>query len=146
MKKSAPKIHLFFIVSFSPFTSSWEIGGDESQSVTFWAKLFKTRDLQLPFLSSKVLMWNFLYRYPLKELGGRSESLLRKPAFPWWGRKSSGNCSGSSFCPDQVLLSKNFHSRPGCGQKSPLISTSRRATTTTTTTTTTTQNDIWCNI
>ena len=26
--------------------------------------------------------------------------------------ESSGNCSGSSFCPDQVLLNKNFHSRP----------------------------------
>ena len=23
----------------------------------------------------------------------------------------------ASFCPDQVLLSKNFHSRPGCRQK-----------------------------
>ena len=28
--------------------------------------------------------------------------------------------SGSSFCPDQVVLSKNFYSRPGCRQKSLL--------------------------
>ena len=27
---------------------------------------------------------------------------------------SLGNCSGSSLCPDQVLLSKSFYSRPGC--------------------------------
>ena len=33
---------------------------------------------------------------------------------------SPGNCGGSSFCPDQVLLSKNVHSRPGCRQKSLL--------------------------
>ena len=26
----------------------------------------------------------------------------------------------SSFCPDQVLLSENFHLRPGCRQKSLL--------------------------
>ena len=53
-------------------------------------------------------------------LGGRSESLLRKPGFPYQGTESPGNCSGSSFCPDQVLLSKNFHSRPACRQKSLL--------------------------
>ena len=41
-------------------------------------------------------------------LGGRSESLLRKPGFPYQGSESPGNCSGSNFCPDQVLLSKNF--------------------------------------
>ena len=28
------------------------------------------------------------------------------------GRESPGNCSGSSFYPDQALLSKNFRSRP----------------------------------
>ena len=53
-------------------------------------------------------------------LGGRSESLLRKPGFPYEGSESPGNCSGSSFCPDQVLLSKNFHPRPGCRRKSLL--------------------------
>ena len=54
-------------------------------------------------------------------LGGRSESLLRKPGFPWKkGTESPENCSGSKFCPNQVLLSKNFHSRRGCRQKSLL--------------------------
>ena len=48
-------------------------------------------------------------------LGGRSESLLRET----WS-ESPGNCSGSSFLPHQVLLSKNFHPRPGCRQKSLL--------------------------
>ena len=52
-------------------------------------------------------------------LGGRSESLLRKPAFPCQGSESSGNCSGSSFCPNQVLLSKNF--RPSFGSKQKFL-------------------------
>ena len=51
-------------------------------------------------------------------LGGRSESLVTKPGFPYSGSESPGNYSGSSFRPDQVLLSKNFHSRPGSRQKS----------------------------
>ena len=43
-------------------------------------------------------------------LGVRSESLIRRPGFPEQGSKSPGNCSGSSFWPDQVLLSKDFPS------------------------------------
>ena len=31
--------------------------------------------------------------------------------------ESPGDCRRSNFCPDQVLLSKSFHSRPGCRQK-----------------------------
>ena len=42
-------------------------------------------------------------------LGGRSESLLRS--------ESPENCSGSSFPPDQLLLSENFRPRPGSRQK-----------------------------
>ena len=49
---------------------------------------------------------------------GRCESLLRKPEFRYQGSESPGNYSGSSFCPDQVLLRKNLHSIPGCRQKS----------------------------
>ena len=51
-------------------------------------------------------------------LGERRESLARTPDSPYFGSGSLGNCSGRSFCPDQVLLSKNFRSKPGCRQKS----------------------------
>ena len=43
----------------------------------------------------------------------KEKSLLRKPDSPYQGSESPGNCSGSGFFPDQVLLSKNFCSRPG---------------------------------
>ena len=49
-------------------------------------------------------------------LGGRSESLPREPGFPEWGSESQGNCSGSSFCPDQVLLSDPQTVLLGSGQ------------------------------
>ena len=38
-------------------------------------------------------------------LGGRGESLLRKPGFPHQGSESSENCRGSSFWPEQVRIS-----------------------------------------
>ena len=34
------------------------------------------------------------------------------------GGESLRSCGGSNFCPDQVLLSKTFHSTPGHRQKS----------------------------
>ena len=53
-------------------------------------------------------------------LGGRSESLPRKPGFPYYGSDNFGNCSGSRFFPNQILLSKNVRSSPSCRQKSLL--------------------------
>ena len=50
-------------------------------------------------------------------LAQKEKFLLRKPDSPYQGSGSLGNCSGGSFCPKQVLLSKNFRSRPGCGWK-----------------------------
>ena len=47
----------------------------------------------------------------------KKKLLLRKPVSPYQGSESPGNCSGSSFCSGQVLLSKNFHPRPGCRRK-----------------------------
>ena len=40
-------------------------------------------------------------------MGGRRKSSVRKPDSPYWGSGSPGDCSGSSCCPDHVLLSKN---------------------------------------
>ena len=42
---------------------------------------------------------------------------MRKPHAPFQGSASPGVCSGSSSSPGQLLLSKNFHSRPGSRQK-----------------------------
>ena len=42
----------------------------------------------------------------LLSLVQKENSLLRKPDSPYEGSESP-NCSGSSSCPDQVLLSKN---------------------------------------
>ena len=36
---------------------------------------------------------------------------------PDQGKRCPPDCSGSGFGPDQVLLSRNFHSRPGSRQK-----------------------------
>ena len=48
-------------------------------------------------------------------LGGRGEPLLRKPDLFSKGVKVPGNCSGSTFCPDQVPRSKEFPSETtGC--------------------------------
>ena len=47
-------------------------------------------------------------------LGRRSESFLGKPVCPYYGSESPG---GSSFCLQQVLLSKNFRPRLGSRQK-----------------------------
>ena len=50
-------------------------------------------------------------------LGGRSESLQRKLVFAYSkGAKVVEITVGADFCcPDQVLLTKKFHLRPGCG-------------------------------
>ena len=54
-------------------------------------------------------------------LGGRSESLvLEKPDSLAKGVDVLETAAGAGFCPDQVLLSKTFPSRPGCRQKSLL--------------------------
>ena len=51
-------------------------------------------------------------------LGARSESLVRKAGFPYKGSGSPGGLQWEQFFPNQVLLSKNFRSRPECRQKS----------------------------
>ena len=59
-------------------------------------------------------------RIPIRPpiLGGTRNSFVKKLYSLYSGSGKPGNWSRSSLCPDQVLLSKNFHSRPGCRQKS----------------------------
>ena len=50
----------------------------------------------------------------LSERGSERKKTTKETWFSFWGSGSPGKCSGSSFfCPDQVLLNENFHSRPG---------------------------------
>ena len=53
----------------------------------------------------------------LPEPGWERKVLTKDTWFSFRRKWKSGNCSGSSFCPDQVLLSRNFHVRPDCRRR-----------------------------
>ena len=53
----------------------------------------------------------------LSEPGTERKVLTKETWFSWLREWKSWKLQWEQFCPDQVLLSKNFHSRPGCRWK-----------------------------
>ena len=81
------------------------------------------------FSQSLCFIWYHVIRIPIgpppptpddspSNPGRERKSLLREHDSCYKGSAGPGMCSGSSFCPGQVLLGRTFHSRPGCRQKS----------------------------
>ena len=72
--------------------------------------------MTLPLMMSWI-SYEIMSRLPLPDLNLPNCLVLLRRKWYWITKTMRCAAWRSGFCPDQVLLSKNFHSRPGCRRK-----------------------------